>query len=87
MSRIGRRYRQEPLLYVVTVLAAVGVAAVLVGLMYSMVTASSLPFFVPGHTAGVHKVRAERGHAGLVLGVFVLIIAGVVATDLGKSRR
>jgi hypothetical protein len=84
---LSHRLRQQPLLGLVLLLAVVGVLAVLVGLIYSSVNAASLPAFFPGHAAGVHRSRGARGHAGIVLGVFILIIDAVIATDLRKPKR
>jgi uncharacterized membrane protein HdeD (DUF308 family) len=73
----------DPRRLVALVVLIIGVLALIVGLMYLLIPAESLPGFLPGHLAGVHAKHSSRGAAGLGLGV-VLILAGVA---IGYRRR
>ena len=79
---VWQAYRRQPLLFLVTLFALAGAAAFAVGLVYSTVAAANLPSFVPGHVAGLHRTRSTRGHGALALGALVLVVAGVMATDV-----
>jgi hypothetical protein len=86
VGRVSDRYRRQPLLFLVTAFLVVGGAALLVGVMYATVTASSLPAFVPGHTAGLHRTRGQRAQVGILLGGLLLFIGAIIATDLRPKR-
>jgi hypothetical protein len=59
----------DPRRLVALVVLIIGVLALIVGLMYLLIPAESLPGFLPGHLAGVHAKHSSRGAAGLGLGV------------------
>lgn len=61
----------------------IGILAAVVGLLYLLVPAESLPSFFPGHIVGAHAKHVTRGSAGLALGL-VLIVVGVA---VGYRRR
>jgi uncharacterized membrane protein HdeD (DUF308 family) len=64
-------------------IVAVGVIAIIAGVIYFTVPAHSLPSFFPGHIAGAPAKHSTRGVAGVLLGV-VLVVLGVI---LGRAGR
>jgi hypothetical protein len=53
-----------------------GVILLVIAAVYFLVPADQLPGFLPGHEAGVTRVRMKHGIASGVVGV-VLIAAGI----------
>jgi hypothetical protein len=64
----------------------VGVAAIVVGVLYVTQAAHSLPTFFPGYAAHSIGKHTKRGYAGIALGAVLVIIAFVVARS-GSGRR
>jgi hypothetical protein len=58
------------------VLTLLGVILLVIAAVYFLVPADQLPGFLPGHEAGVTRVRMKHGIASGVVGV-VLIAAGI----------
>ncbi len=71
-------------------LIIIGIAAVVVGIMYFTTAAHSLPSWFPGHEvySSVHPnyKHKSRGIAGLAFGV-VCIVIGIVVMVTGRRRR
>jgi hypothetical protein len=67
------------------ILLIVGVAAIVVGVLYLTQPAHSLPTFFPGYAAHVVGKHSKRGYAGIALGAVLVIIALAVA--LSGPRR
>ena len=68
------------------ILLIVGVAAIVVGVLYLTQPAHSLPTFFPGYAAHVVGKHSKRGYAGIALGAVLVIIALAVALS-GPRRR
>lgn len=64
----------------------VGVAAIVVGVLYVTQPAHSLPTFFPGYAAHSIGKHSKRGYSGIALGAVLVIIAFVVAMS-GSKRR
>jgi amino acid permease len=69
----------------VIALLVVGVAAIVVGVLYLTQSAQSLPTFFPGYVAHALGKHTKRGYAGVALGVVLVIIALVL--EFGPSPR
>ena len=69
------------------VIFIVGVAAIVVGVLYVTQPAHSLPTFIPGYAAHSIAKHTKRGYAGIALGAVLVIIAIVVAAMSGSRRR
>ena len=67
------------------VLVVLGVLGVVAGILYFAEPAKSLPSVLPGHISGSTVHRNHRGIAALVVGVGLLVLAGLVAS-LGRRR-
>jgi hypothetical protein len=70
----------------VLVLVVLGVLGVIVAILYFAEPAKSLPSVLPGHISGSTVHRTHRGIAALVVGVGLLILAGLAAS-MGRRRR
>ena len=70
----------------VTLLILVGLAAIVVGVVYLTVPAHSLPSFIPGHVAGANGKHPTRGYTGIGVGA-LLIVIGIVVGMVGKPKR
>ena len=68
------------------ILLIVGIAAIVVGVLYLTQPAHSLPTFFPGYAAHVVAKHTRRGYAGIALGA-VLVIIGFVVAFSGSRRR
>ena len=68
------------------ILLIVGVAAIVVGVLYLTQPVHSLPTFFPGYAAHVVSKHTNRGYAGIALGAVLVIVAFVVALT-GPRRR
>ncbi len=69
------------------VLLIVGVAAIVVGVLYLTQPAHSLPTFFPGYAAHVVGKHTKRGYAGIALGAVLVIVSFVVALTGPRRRR
>jgi amino acid transporter len=72
------------------VLGIAALAAIVLGVMYVVIPAHSLPSFVPGATSGHGHGTAKhtkRGYAGIVVGVVLLVVCVVVARTGGRHRH
>jgi hypothetical protein len=58
------------------VLTLLGVVLLVIAAVYFLVPADQLPGFLPGHEAGVTRVRMKHGIASGVVGV-ILLAAGI----------
>jgi hypothetical protein len=58
------------------VLTLLGVVLLVIAAVYFLVPADQLPGFLPGHDAGVTRVRMKHGIASGVVGV-ILLAAGI----------
>lgn len=65
------------------VLLVVGIAAVIVGIVYLVEPIHSLPSFFPGHAARGQTHHHIRGYLAIAVGIILLIIAAVA----GRFRR
>jgi uncharacterized membrane protein HdeD (DUF308 family) len=70
----------------VIILFLVGVAAIVVGVLYLTQPAHSLPTFFPGYAVHLVSKHTKRGYAGIALGAVLVIVAFVVALT-GPRRR
>jgi hypothetical protein len=61
------------------VLAVLGLAAVVVGIMYIAIHAGNLPSFFPGHLKGGSRTghRTKHGWAAIGAGIVLFILAGL----------
>jgi uncharacterized membrane-anchored protein YitT (DUF2179 family) len=59
----------------VTVAVVVGVALIVVGVVYFALPAKSLPGFFPGHEAGSDHHHVKHGIAAVLLGLACLVFA------------
>jgi len=57
------------------ILVVLGIVLIVVGIVYFVVPADSLPAFLPGHEAGLMRVRMKHGVLSAGIGV-VLVVAG-----------
>jgi uncharacterized membrane protein HdeD (DUF308 family) len=74
--------RSTPI-WLTVLLGVLGIACVVVGIVYFAEPAHSLPSFFPGHTAHGTKSRTKHGIAAVVVGVLFLIGAWVTS---GRKR-
>jgi 4-hydroxybenzoate polyprenyltransferase len=72
--------------FLAIVIFIVGVAAIVVGVLYLTQPAHSLPTFFPGYAAHSIAKHTKRGYAGIALGAVLVIVAIVVAMT-GSRRR
>jgi hypothetical protein len=68
---------------VMVVLVVLGILAVVAGIIYLVEPIHSLPSFFPGSAAHGHGHHHIRGYIAIVVGIVLLILAGVA----GRSRR
>jgi hypothetical protein len=60
----------------IPILAAIaGVALIIIGIVYFVESAGSLPSFFPGHEAGSSHVHVKHGIAAVVLGLGAFVLA------------
>jgi uncharacterized membrane protein HdeD (DUF308 family) len=59
--------------WLTVLLAVLGIACVVAGIVYFAEPAHSLPSFFPGHTAHGTKSRTKHGIAAVIVGVLFLI--------------
>jgi predicted phage tail protein len=59
--------------YVTAALAAVGIALIVVGIVYFVEPAASLPSFFPGHLAGSKHHHTTHGIAALIVGALAIV--------------
>jgi len=64
---------------VTALLVVLGIALIVIGVVYLTQTASQLPSFFPGHQAGSSHHHAKHGVAALILGVLALLGAWMSA--------
>jgi len=60
---------------VVILAALVGIALIVIALVYWVEPAKSLPSFFPGHQAGSNHHHVKHGIASLVVGLALLVFA------------
>jgi hypothetical protein len=68
------------------VLVIVGIAAIVVGVLYLTQPAHSLPTFFPGYAAHAVGKHSKRGYAGISFGGVLVIIAVVVAFSGSRQQ-
>lgn len=81
VSGMTERARLTPL-YVTALLAVVGVALIVVAVVYFAEPAGSLPSYFPGHLAGSHHHHTTHGLAALIVGLI-----GIVGAWMSAGRR
>jgi hypothetical protein len=64
---------------VTALLVILGIALIVVGVLYLSQTANQLPSFFPGHQAGSSHHHAKHGVAALILGILALLGAWMSA--------
>lgn len=64
--------RHAPM-WLTVLLGVLGIVCVIVGILYFVEPAHSLPSFFPGHTAHGTKPRTKHGIAAVVVGVLLLL--------------
>jgi uncharacterized membrane protein HdeD (DUF308 family) len=69
---------------VAALLGLIGVALIVVGIVYFTVPAHSLPGFL-GQLHGINKHRSRRGEASVALGVICVILSAI--TSFSARRR
>ena len=57
------------------ILSLLGIALIIVAVVYFMVPADHLPGFFPGHEAGVTRIHAKHGIVAGGLGIVLLGVA------------
>lgn len=72
--------------FLVIILVVLGVLAIVAGIIYYVVAAKSLPTFFPGYSTHLKGRRTNRGLAGILLGVVLLIIAAISVRASRRSR-
>jgi hypothetical protein len=70
-------------LWLTVLLSAVGVVAIVIGIVYFAESAGHLPSFFPGHLAGSAHKHTKHGVAALILGVAALAGAWISS---GRKR-
>ena len=65
--------------------AAVGIALIVVGIVYFAEPASGLPSFFPGHEAGSSHHHVKHGVAAVVVGLAALAFAWFVSAPPKRS--
>ena len=65
------------------VLVALGILAVVVGVIYLVEPIHSLPSFFPGYAPHGHGYHHIRGYIAIAVGIILLILAGIA----GRFRR
>jgi hypothetical protein len=70
----------------ITILAVVGLVAIVVGIVYLTVKIGSLPSFFPGHAAHGRGHRKKRGYLAVGVGV-VLLASSLVVAYAARPRR
>jgi amino acid permease len=68
------------------ILLLVGLAAIVVGVVYFTVAADKLPSFL-GHLAHVSGHRTKRGTAAVIVGVILWLGAAVAFVRAGRAPR
>lgn len=66
------------------VLGILAIILIVVGIIYFVEPAHSLPSFFPGHTKHGTKARTKHGIVAVVVGAILLVLALVAS---GRSRR
>jgi len=59
--------------------------SIVVGVIYFVVKAGSLPSFFPGHFAGSTAHRSKHGLVAVVVGAVLLVVAAIFAA-VGRRR-
>lgn len=72
--------------YAIALLAVVGVALIVVGIVYFAEPAGSLPSFFPGHLAGSGHHHTTHGIAALIVGLVALVGAWMGAGEKKATR-
>jgi hypothetical protein len=80
-----RSDRNAPAL-VTALLVILGIALIVVGVLYLSQTANQLPSFLPGHQAGSSHHHAKHGVAALILGILALLGAWMSAGKKTSSQ-
>lgn len=57
------------------IILIIGIVALIAGVIYYVVPADSLPSFIPGHLAGVTNKHTNRGTAGIIAGIVLVVLA------------
>jgi hypothetical protein len=70
----------------VFLIALVAVAAVVVGVLYVVLQAHSLPHFIPGYAAGNTGKHSKRGYLCFGIGA-VCLIAALLIGMVGHPKR
>ena len=65
--------------FVTALLVVLGIALIVIGVVYLTQTANQLPSFFPGHQAGSSHHHAKHGVAALILGVLAFLGAWMSA--------
>ncbi|MGD0949531.1 MAG: hypothetical protein ABSA52_19155 [Candidatus Binatia bacterium] len=52
-----------------------GVILVLLSIVYFLIPANSLPWFLPGHDPALTKLHLKHGWAALIIGAALLVLA------------
>lgn len=68
------------------VLVIVGIAAIVVGVLYLTQPAHSLPTFFPGYVAHAVGKHSKRGYAGIAFGGVLVLIAVVVVFSGSRQQ-
>ena len=64
-----------------------GIAFVVLGIVYWAVPAESLPSFIPGHEAGSSHHHVKHGIASFLLGVALLVFAWFQTGKKGSAEQ
>lgn len=64
---------------ITALLVILGIALIVIGVLYLSQTAGQLPSFFPGHQAGSGHHHAKHGVAALILGILALLGAWMSA--------
>ncbi len=73
-------------LALVILLGLIGVAAIVLGVVYLTVPAHELPTFIPGHIAGALGKHPKRGYVTGGVGVALFVIAIIIGM-VGQPKR
>jgi branched-subunit amino acid ABC-type transport system permease component len=78
-----QRGRQHPF---AAAAALLGIAFILVAIVYAVEPAKSLPSFFPGHVQGASRHLLRHGIGALLIGLTALVVAWFEASD-PRTRR
>ena len=68
------------------ILMLLGIALIVVGVVYFLLPADQLPSFLPGHESGLARIRLKHGLLAGGAGVVLLLIGWWLGRKLGRMH-